>query len=180
MNLLTAFKCADDKIFREEFTHLEHKWMIGEETFTSVTLLNRADVIFNVRTQNHSWGQRSQEEEKIIAMQAEFKDINLKFAETKQKYKKLKHNFKKSSSNGSSQRRKRPIREDEKWKFENPENLETMEKDGKTYHWCIHHNDEKGMWTIHHPDKCKNKSKKNSDEQVMAAAYDSDSSESSG
>lgn len=179
MNLLSAFKCADDKMFREEFTRLEHKWMIGEETFTSDTLLKRADIIFNVRTQNHTWGQKSQEEEKIIAMQAEFKDMNLKFEETRKKYKKLKHGLKtaSSSSGGTRSRKRRPIQKGEEWKFENPDNLSTMEKDGKTYHWCTHHNDEKGMWTIHAPEQCKNKPKDS--DQVMAAAYDSDTTEGS-
>lgn len=182
MNLLTAFKCADDQMFREEFNRLKHKWMISEEKFTSEELLHKADVIFNVRTQNHSWGQRSNEEEKIIAMQAEFKDMNLKFEETKQKYKKLKHNMKSGSNSGSSsnRRRRRPAKEIESWKFENPDNAKKMKKEGKTYHWCLNHNEGKGMWTLHHPDNCKNKSKQDSDEQVMAAAYDSNSTKSSG
>lgn len=182
INLLEAFQCADDQRFREEFSRLEHKYMIRGEKLSSEELLHKADMIFNVRTQNHTWGQRSHEEEKIIAMQAEFKDMNLKFEETKQKYKKLKHEMKSGGNSGSSSNRRRgrrPVKEVASWKFENPDNAKKMKKDGKTYHWCLNHNEGKGMWTLHHPDNCQNKNKQDSDEQVMAAAYDSDTSEES-
>ena len=31
----------------------------------------------------------------------------------------------------------------------------TKQKNGKTYHWCHNHNDDKGMWLVHLPEKCK-------------------------
>ena len=36
-----------------------------------------------------------------------------------------------------------------KWKNDNPDNKETLEKDGTTYHWCKHCKWGRGTWTDH-------------------------------
>ena len=36
-----------------------------------------------------------------------------------------------------------------KWENSNPDNKETLEKDGKTYHWCKHCKFGRGTWTNH-------------------------------
>jgi len=43
------------------------------------------------------------------------------------------------------------------WKTKNPSNKATEEKFGKTYHWCKHHNQGKGMWVLHKLEDCKNR-----------------------
>ena len=68
-----------------------------------------------------------------------------------------------------------------KWKLENSKNVTNLKKEGKTYHWCKWHNDNKGQWVLHHPSKCKNcpKNKKKDDDdetqdQAMAAIQEED------
>ena len=68
-----------------------------------------------------------------------------------------------------------------KWKLENKRKLKKLKNEGKTYHWCKWHNNDKGQWVLHHPSKCKNcpESKKQDDDdetqdQAMAAIQEVD------
>ena len=40
-----------------------------------------------------------------------------------------------------------------------PEPREETQETRKTYYWCQHHNNDKGMWVLHKPEKYKNKPK---------------------
>jgi len=42
-------------------------------------------------------------------------------------------------------------------------------KNKKTYHWCLNHNDDKGMWILHLPNKCGNKKGKDGGQSKKAA-----------
>ena len=37
-----------------------------------------------------------------------------------------------------------------------------MHRNGKTYHWCLNHNNVNGMWVVHLPDECKDSEKSKS------------------
>jgi len=50
-----------------------------------------------------------------------------------------------------------------------PLGLAKTTKGEKTYHWCLHHNDGKGMWVIHTPNDCKNKGKEKNKDKKKAA-----------
>ena len=87
MNLMKAMKVVQDKYFCKHFQNLDFKWMAGKETVTSESILSKADTFYRVKLQNKTWGEISKEEEKIVAMEATFKDLNLNLEQANKKSK---------------------------------------------------------------------------------------------
>ena len=85
LNLMKAMKVVQDKYFCKHFQSLDFKWMAGKETVTSESILSKADTFYRVKTQNNTWGELLKEEEKIVAMEATFKDLNLRLEQANKK-----------------------------------------------------------------------------------------------
>ena len=62
-------------------------------------------------------------------------------------HKKKKSNDGSNGSNGGSNGNNGGLKK--KWQNDNPDNKETMVKDGKTYYWCKHCKWGRGTWTNH-------------------------------
>lgn len=67
---------------------------------------------------------------------------------------------KKSGKNGGSSTEKNEGQLKKKWYNSNPDNKTTMERNGKTYHWCPICKYGRGTWTDHTGDDCPHKDKK--------------------
>ena len=155
LNLMKAMKIVKDKSFREHFQRLDFEWMAGKQTVTAESILTEADTFYRVKVQNNTWGELSQEEEKIVAMEATFKDLNLRLEQANKRAKRRRDSN--ESNNDGNKSKSQGSRNVPKWKLENPDKAKKIKKQGKTYYWCPRHNDEKGMWVLHKPDQCRNK-----------------------
>ena len=113
------------------------------------------------------WGKRTPQEEQILALQAQVRDLQSQHQ--KQGSKKGQNAPDSSSSNNKKKKNKRQPNQYEEWHFENPDNKSTMKKTVKIkgaeqeviYHWCKNHNENKGMWVRHKPSECNRKDKGN-------------------
>ena len=117
-------------------------------------LMDQALKIFQVRAESGNWGALSAEQEMVVAMQAKFdaiKDVRLKLD--------LRSKKKKAKGDGDKKFKKKTRDNDAyyEWKNTNPNNMQTMKKFRKEYHWCKYHNQGQGMWVLHKPENCKNK-----------------------
>ncbi len=119
-------------------------------------------------------GAQSPDQEKIIALEAQLKDLqNLKLSaqlinkvkqgqkqgqkgqQQRQPQKCSNSPQKQGTTNRKNQKdrtNKRFQKQDEEWKKVPPKDNEPKQKQvsTKTFHWCIHHM----KWTIHKPDNC--------------------------
>lgn len=180
LSVFRALKLARDADFRDHFKKEQLMYMSNKRMYDVDSLLFDAETMYSVKIENDDWGKRSKEEEEIIAMKAEFKDLNLKFSEEKKRNKKHRQAAPSASSNRP---RKFWLRPGEEWKLENPENKKTQKREGKTWYWCKYHNDGKGMWTLHKPADCRAKKRQDREssssssqqEQAMPAVEESES-----
>jgi len=102
-------------------------------------------------TMNGTWARPNADQEKLIALASDVKKINK--ALSKPVPKKEKEQTKKPAN---AQRQQRPIRPEDEWKYIPPAAgaPQTKMKGAKQYHWCIYHQEGKGMWTIHAAGAC--------------------------
>jgi len=87
----------------------------------------------------------------LIALASDVRKINQ--AIKKPASKKEKEQTKKPANAARSQR---PIRPEDEWKYVPPAKgaPQTKMKGAKQYHWCIYHQEGKGMWTVHVAGAC--------------------------
>ena len=75
---MKAMTIVKDKSFCKHVQCLDFEWMVGKQAVTANLILTEADTFYRVKIQNNTWGQLSKEEEKLVAMEATFKDLNLR------------------------------------------------------------------------------------------------------
>jgi hypothetical protein len=137
---------------------------------THEDIMKKAKAKFDLLVNSGKWGAKSPDQEKIIALEAQLKQLkDLKLSA--QLIKKLKQDTKggqtpqqtqdqsKSQGQTPNQRKnrkdrtnKRMQKQDEEWKKIPPKDNESKQKQvgKKIFHWCEHHM----KWTIHKPDDC--------------------------
>lgn len=178
LSLFRALKTSHDSDFNEHFKKEHLLYLAGMKMYEVNTLLADAETMYAVKADNNDWGKLSKSEEELVAMRADFKDLNLRFSEERKKNKKLRSSAQQGPAGSHSYRRKLRIRPGEEWKFVNENNKKTCEQEGKTWYWCLNHNEGKGMWTIHKPSECKSKKQSRTpqdSEQAMPATVELDS-----
>ena len=131
LNLMKSMKIVQNKSFRERFQRLDFEWMAGKQVVTSKSILLEAKTFYRVKIQNNTWGELSTEEEKIVAMEATFKDLNLCLEQANKKAKKTRQ-AKSGGNNGGN--KNQGTRNIPKWKLENPEKEKKKKQQGKTYY----------------------------------------------
>ena len=171
INIIKVLKVVKDKSFREQFKQIVFEWLSGDRSLTSEGLLHKADTYYKVRKQNNSWGELSKDEQYLIAMQAKFKVMNLRLDDGK-KSRKKKSERETASNGGEENQESNTNRKVPKWKVENKDGDETLEKSGKKCYWCMRHNNNKGMWVLHKPHQCRNHPNKSEEEEEKADACD--------
>lgn len=180
-----ALQDVPDADFSEHFKRAYMASLTNQKKYNVEKLLAEAELMYKVRVDTGLWGKLSKAEEELVAMQADFKDLNLRFKEEKKKNKKMRQSGTTSNNSSGSSRRNRSgprLRSGEEWRLVNEDNKTKCERDGRTWYWCLNHNDGRGMWTIHKPADCRsrnrsssNQNSSNSDEQAMPATVDEES-----
>ena len=144
----------------------------GRATFTAEDLIVQAENKYEARLldEENTWGKPTEDQEKIVAMTAEINSLKkARSTTTIPKPTKQKATAGKTQANKKAQPKKtkeQKKKTSEKWAWKNkpPKDTDSKENnafvktfEGKKYHWCLHHNNGAGMWTLHHPNDCEAK-----------------------
>ena len=183
-----------DATFHDYMRRLQDDWMDQTGDMRDAThedIMKKAKAKYDLLVNSGKWGAKSPDQEKIIALEAQLKDLqNLKLSQ--QLINKLKQgqgqagqsqnqrrgrqqnraqdNRNATPKRGASNRRnqkdrtnKRFQKQDEEWKRTPPKDNEPKHKQvgNKTFNWCVHHM----KWVIHKPEDC-DIGKKNASEQA--------------
>ncbi len=153
-NFRSYIKCKQDA-----YTH-------GTFTLTHKELIMLATNKFNLLKQEGTWGAKSPDKDKIVAMQAEFTTLrgqfqlapNLKKSagikdDNREGGKKQGGGDNKKQKNKKNNANKKEQKRDENWKKTPPKEGEAHEKKVKecTWHWCKHHM----AWGNHKEELCR-------------------------
>ena len=152
VNLFKGYLSCSDRSFTE---YIHRKKDIYEEggNVTVDTLMHDAlNKYKNIKLEG-KWNSLTPEQEKLLTLTAEFqelKDKNLKLSKGITNKSSNQKKSKKWNKNSSSN--KKGKKKDFTWKKIPPKegSKNTIEKDGKTYHWCSEHL----AWCIHKPHEC--------------------------
>ena len=149
INLFKGYKAASDK----EFV----KWVIKKEDeyeedvdINPIKLMKLAQNKYKTRIETGEWNSPTEEEEKIIALEARVQKLSV----GKSKTDKTKSTLKKSGKKDATTKRYgRKPRLKPDWMLKEPSKGESWTKsvNGKTYHWCKRHK----SWVRHTPTECK-------------------------
>ncbi len=172
-NLFKGYLACDDRKFVEYIEKKLETYEEGEHMDPN-HLMALAENKYKIRVQSGEWKAPSEEQTKILALEAKIKSLETKHRDKKSDKKGSK---KGSNSNrksdgkkkGSKQKKNKP-----KWMTTPPtgeQNTKTV--DGKTYNWCQYHE----AWVLHTPDECRlkndKKGKMKSDENANNANNES-------
>jgi hypothetical protein len=163
-----------DATFHNYMSRLQDDWMDQTGDMKDAThedIMKKAKAKYDLLVNSGKWGAKSPDQEKIIALEAQVKELkDLKLSA--QLINKLKQGQKGKGQRSQSQTQpkqgqqqastkqknskdrsnKRFQKQDEEWKTTPPKDNEPTQKQvgKKTFHWCIHHM----KWTLHKPDDC--------------------------
>ena len=141
LNLVDAYLAVPDKKFVEYIEKQKDKYDEGEDV-TPKNLMQVALIKYKDRKRSDKWEAPSVETEQVMALNAKY---NGNKADKERK------------AGGSEKKQSKQTRNEKyAWKLVPPGSGEpkTKEVNKKTYHFCPNHNDGKGAWVIHHPNKC--------------------------
>ena len=149
VNLFKAYAMVKDSKFREYISQKESEYEETNEELPYKKLMLFAENKFKIRKVRHQWNAPTQEEEKIIALEAYIKKID-KGGFAKKTPKNAPRNTEKKKQ--PKQDKKRNY-EPEAWMLVAPKGQEPKKKSvaGKDWHWCPAHK----KWTRHTPEECK-------------------------
>lgn len=143
VNLFKGYKACKDLEFVDYIKKKEDLYEEGGEVSTE-QLMEWALNKYKTRQENLTWCQKSDEEQTIIALQAQVQSLIAK----------NKSNSTKLTSNAAKKKTKSKAKNDYRapWMKEAPKEGEptTKEVEGKDFHWCPTH----GAWVRHTPEEC--------------------------
>jgi hypothetical protein len=163
--LFSAYMVIPCHNFRSYIKHKQDAYTDWTLTLTHEELIMLATIKFNLLKQEGTWGAKSPDKDKIVAMQAELTALkgrfqlapNLKKAagamdDNKEGGKKQGGGDNKKKKNKKNNANKREQKKDENWKKTTPKEGEAHEKKvkGRTWHWCKHHM----VWGNHKKELC--------------------------
>lgn len=145
-NLFLGYAAASDRNFVAYIGKKEDEYDEGAN-IEPVRLMQLAQDKYQTLVEGGLWNAPTEEESKIMALEAEVKKIKSSKGGNKDK----KDSSKKDKSN-------KKTFEKPKWMAKEPEQGKPKEKkvDGKQYHWCPNHK----QWTRHKPSECRLKEDK--------------------
>ena len=149
--LFDAYRKVEDKEFGDFIKRQKQDYDDGRQEFTVELLMDRALNKYNQLYQDDVWMVKSKEEEDIIALKAEIKELkskNLSKGKSKEDKKKPGSDTNKPRKKGEQKKKDGPKYPEWRYKREGDETTKVVS--GKTYHWCTKHN----MWTLHEPKDC--------------------------
>ena len=144
-NLFIGYKAASDKKFVEYIEHKEEAYEDGED-MTPTALMRLARNKYKTRKDREIWKAPTEEDEKIIALEAELKRV--KEASNKDKKGRANKGLKSPKKKGKGKNNKKPD-----WMLIPPKEGQSSSKtvNNKLYHWCSRHK----AWTRHKPADCR-------------------------
>jgi hypothetical protein len=164
INLFEAYLAVPDRKFVDHIEKQKDKFEDGDEV-TEKTLMQVALIKFKDRKRSDKWQAPSAEESEIVALKAEIGELKKAKTTTPSAGK-----AKKSGSTTKSEGKQKQTRAERfavkyAWKLVPPVTGEPTTKvvENKTYHFCPHHNENKGAWVIHLPSKCDRRDNKKKD-----------------
>jgi hypothetical protein len=154
-NLFRAYKSVSDKEFIRYIKDRETAYEDGTD-ITSNELMTKARNRYKTMLQNGEWNSPTEDEAKIIALQAEMKSFRRGTGKPSDKTPKEGEYRKKRNDN-------RPA-----WHFEKPKENDPKSKtiDAKQYWWCPTHE----AWVRHKPEECKGRGYHPNKEANLATA----------
>ena len=136
--LFRAYQASSDAEFNRYVKDKQNEYNEGKDMTVDELMLN-ADTKYKTLLQAEAWCEPSPEQAQIIALQSTIDKLKTA-AKTLKKTKETKP------------KKEKKDKKDHEWKYANPDNATTKQKNGRTYHWCKNHKD--GMWVLHHPSQC--------------------------
>ena len=172
--LFSAYQVVPCFNFKTYINRMHEDYLDGKyQTMTYESLMGMAKNKYNYLRNKGTWGAKSIDDDKIVAMTAAINELKgqlklspqlaAKVEKGNKKRKGQKNKNKKDKSDRAKQKK------DEAWKKVPPKDGEKHEKkhDERTYHWCEHHM----AWTMHSPKECRlGKERKGEKGPVAAAA----------
>ena len=165
--LLTHLFHGYEAVSDEEFVawaKRKHSDVDDGENLDAETLMNLALQKYSDRKQCNLWSKPSPQDESIIALETDIKQLKSAFKSKAKNTDKSKSKKDANPQKGKKQKNKRKV---DPWKLKPPAegSPKTKVVNGKTYHFCLNHNDGKGQWTIHLPSACKQDKKTGNTQQ---------------
>jgi hypothetical protein len=148
-HLLQGYEAAADKEFVNWIKRHHDNLDDGTVAMTPEQLMQMAARKYADRTKQDTWAKPDAQEQRIIALNTKISKLeNKKGGGAKGK--------KDDKSSGEDGKPKDKAKKDE-WKFKPPKEgaSKTKSMNGKTYHYCMNHNQGKGMWVLHDPKECR-------------------------
>lgn len=144
-NLFKGYKAATDKKFVSYIERKEIDFFDGQDLPVPMLMdlaLNKA----KIQIEMGEWMATTEEEEKIIALEAQVQNLKKSVSEVKKK---------KTAQNDGKEKPKKDRKKNEKpaWMLVPPKSNESNKKhvNKKDYWWCPNHK----SWVRHHPNECK-------------------------
>jgi len=155
VNVFKGYAAASDEAFTRYIQRQKDAYDEGKNVDED-SIMKDAVNKFNHLKLEGKWNALSADQEKLVALQAEFKmlrDKNIKLSGNLSNDKKKRGTDSgKTSSNNKKSNKKKKDAASWAWKKVPPKKGEpkTVKKDNKTYHWC----DDHSAWTLHNPETC--------------------------
>lgn len=154
--LFKGYLACQDKSFVAYINGLKDQYEDGRYQTNPNALMTIAHNKFDLMVEAGQWKEGSAEEKQIVALKASFEKLSKTLTKTKKKAKKEKQKPDSPSDeekhNDGKKKKKEKKSKYPAWKLKppGPNEPETKTANGKTYHWCKHHQ----MWAAHLPSKC--------------------------
>jgi hypothetical protein len=144
VNLFTAYESVKDNAFNTYIAHKKEDYEEGSSDLTPKSLMNLALAKYNLLQTKKTWLKQSMEEEQLVALSAQLKKAKATIDGLAKASTPPATNNDRRTGQGKGHKRY------PKWHYENPAGLETMFKDGVTWHWCKWHK----CWGRHPDAEC--------------------------
>ena len=162
-HLSQAYKSVPDRAFKIYITNKIDDHNDGTRRMTTNQLMSTAKAKYDEMVTDETWMEQDETDKQLVALKAEVHQLQLdKKALTKKVNQKpndqqggAQGEGKPGKGKGKGKNKKKKGSDDKKyaWKKVAPSAGESKTKvvDGKTYHWCKHHQ----AWTLHEPKDCR-------------------------
>ena len=152
VNLFKGYLSCSDRKFTEYINRKKDHYEEGGNLTVDSLMHDALNKYKNIRLEG-KWNSLSPEQEKILTLTAQFEDLkdkNLKLSKGLTSKKPNQRSNKKTMKR--TENKKKKSNKDFAWKKVPPKEgaKQTLEKDGKSYHWCPEHL----AWCIHRPEDC--------------------------
>jgi hypothetical protein len=148
VNVFEAYLSVPDHAFRHYIERKKETYYDGSEDITIGTLMDMVLNKYNQLKQDGEWEAKPPKQEQIVALMAQLQKVQTSKAKTGQA-------SPSNNSQGDNKKKKAGPRKYPDWRYERNGTDVKLEREGKTYHWCTHHQ----MWCEHTTEECRAKKK---------------------